>query len=149
MANEMVSNPARTRRRLMGVLILGLLLVMASAVGLQLGSTGESMRAAWLGGLALGCLLALPASVSVTILNLRGLRSPDLAGELHDELAAQNGVRAMAVGYGAFLVTAGVALPLGVLFALPLGPVLTIVLLAGIVAHLASYVLFERQGDDA
>ena len=148
MADYMTSNPARTRRRLMGVLILGLLLVMASAVGLQLGRTGESWRAAWLAGLALGCLIALPASLFVTVLNLRGLRSPDLAGELHDELAAQNGIRAMAVGYGAFLVTAGAALPLGVLFALPLGPVLTAVLLVGIVAHLAAFVRFERQGDD-
>lgn len=139
-------NPTRTRRRLLIAIAAGLLLLMPCAIVLQ---TGADAAKSWLlAGVALGTLVALPASLALTALQLRALRRPALDDELNDELANRNSVRAMAVGYIAAIAVAGTALPLAAWFAWPALPPLTAVVLAGVAAHLASFAWLERQGDD-
>lgn len=140
-----IHNPARTRRRLLTAIAAGLLLLMPCAIALQAGASVDS----WLlAGVVLGIGLAVPASLALAALQLRALARPALDATLNDELATHNSVRAMAVGYVAAVLAGGFALPLAAWFAWPALPPLTAVVLAGVVAHLASFAWFERQGDD-
>ena len=143
-----LKNPARTRRRLMLVLALGLAMIMPSAILLQTGALGEGHGTALLIVLGAGFLLAAPSSMGLTILQLRALGDAAMSGELNDELSTRNSVRAMAVGYVAVAAAAGYMLPLSAFIDLPLAPVLTGVLLSGVLAHVLSFAVFERQGDD-
>lgn len=143
-----LKNPARTRRRLMLGLALGLAMIMPSAILLQSGALDGSRTAPLLAVLGAGFLLAAPSSLGLTVLQFGALRDAAMNGALNDELSTRNSVRAMAIGYLAMAAVAGYALPLGVFIDLPLAPVLTGVLLSGVLAHVASFALFERQGDD-
>lgn len=140
----MASDPARTRRRLMAVLALGLLLLLPCAILLQ---TGTGPETPLLTGVILGAMIAMSASLGMTSLQLRALGRPALNEVLNDELSTRNSVRAMAVGYVAAVTVAGVALPLAAWLDLPTVPLLTGVLLAGVLAHAGSFAWFERQGD--
>lgn len=142
----MASDPARTRRRLMAALALGLLLLLPCAILLQ---TGTGPRTPLLAGVIAGALIAMSASLGMTRLQLRALGLPALDEVLNDELSTRNSVRAMAVGYVAAVTVAGIALPLAVWLGLAAVPLLTGVLLAGVVAHVGSFAWFERQGDDS
>jgi hypothetical protein len=113
-------NPARTRRRLTWVLAAGLVLLLVGAIALQTGTAFAGRPTLPLALVAAGGLLALPAAVLLTALNLKAMRSPSL-GELHDELSARNSLRAMAAGYVAAIVGAGL---------------------------LGSFAWLERQGDE-
>ncbi|WP_066793525.1 hypothetical protein [Sphingomonas soli] len=141
----MASDPARTRRRLMAALALGLLLLLPCAILLQ---TGTGPQAPLLAGVVAGAATAMSASLGMTGLQLRALGRPALDEVLNDELSTRNSVRAMAVGYVAAVSVAGIALPLAVWLGLPAVPLLTGVVLAGVVAHAGSFAWFERQGDD-
>ncbi|MBA4000465.1 hypothetical protein [Brevundimonas sp.] len=143
-----LKNPARTRRRLMLSLALGLAMLMPSAILLQTGALGGSHTTTLLIVLAVGLLLAAPGSIGLTVLQVRALRDPSMNQELNDELSTRNSVRAMAVGYVTIAAAAGYALPLSVFVDMPLAPVLTGVLLSGVLAHVLSFAIFERQGDD-
>lgn len=143
-----LKNPARTRRRLMLGLALGLAMIMPSAILLQSGALDGSRTAPLLAVLGAGFLLAAPSSLGLTVLQLGALRDAAMNGALNDELSTRNSVRAMAIGYLAMAAVAGYALPISVFIDLPLAPVLTGVLLSGVLAHVASFALFERQGDD-
>ncbi|GAD59218.1 hypothetical protein IWC96_06000 [Brevundimonas sp. BAL450] len=143
-----LKNPARTRRRLMFSLALGLAMLMPSAILLQTGALGANHTTTVLIILAVGLLLAAPGSIGLTVLQLRALRDRSMNQELNDELSTRNSVRAMAVGYVAIAAAAGYTLPLSVFIDMPLAPVLTGVLLSGVLAHVLSFAIFERQGDD-
>lgn len=143
-----LKNPTRTRRRLMLGLALGLIMIMPSAILLQTGALGGDHATTLLIILGAGLLVAAPASIGLTVLQLRALGDGAMSGELNDELSTRNSVRAMAVGYVAMAAAAGYALPLGVFIDMPLAPVLTGVLLSGVLAHVLSFAIFERQGDD-
>lgn len=141
----MASNPARTRRRLMAALTIGLILVLPCAIALQM---GVGPRTALLVGVALGTALAVAASLGMTAQQLGALTRSRDAEMLYDELSTRNTVRAMAIGYVAAVSVAGLSLPVAAWLSLPAMPLLTAVVLAGVVAHAASFALFERQGDD-
>ena len=141
----MSSNPARTRRRLMAALAIGLLLVLPCAIALQM---EMGPRTPLLAGVALGAALAVAASLGMTALQLGALARPRDAEMLYDELSTRNTVRAMAVGYVAAVSVAGLSLPAAAWLSLSATPLLTAVVLAGVVAHAASFAWFERQGDD-
>ncbi|MFN3815667.1 hypothetical protein [Brevundimonas sp.] len=143
-----LNNPARTRRRLMLSLALGLAMIMPSAILLQTGALGGDHTTTLLIILVAGLLLAAPGSIGLTVLQIRALRDPSMNQELNDELSTRNSVRAMAVGYVAMAAAAGYALPLSVFIDMPLAPVLTGVLLSGVLTHVLSFAIFERQGDD-
>ena len=143
-----LENPGRTRRRLMLSLALGLAMIMPSAILLQSAVLGEDRNGVLLIILAAGFLLAAAGSMGMTVMHLRALRDRSMNDELNDELSTRNSVRAMAVGYVVIASAAGYALPLSVFIDMPLGPVLTGVLLSGVLAHVLSFALFERQGDD-
>ncbi len=130
----------------MTAIALGLALVLPCAIALQ---AGAEARLPLLAGVAAGTLLALPASLALTALHLRALARPRLGDELNDELSTRNSVRAMAIGYVVALAVAGGALPVAAFVMLPALPVLTAVVLAGVVAHVGSFAWFERQGDEA
>ena len=144
----MLANPARTRRYLFGLIAAGLLLLLAGAVPLQLEGTPGSYRPMLLVLVSLGLLIAVPASIGLTVLELVALRRPVLRGELHDELSVRNGVRAMAAGYMVFVLASALALPLSAILRLPTLSVLTALVLLGILTHAASFAWLERQGDD-
>jgi hypothetical protein len=141
----MSSDPARTRRRLMSATALGLLVLLPCAIALQLG-VGD--RDPLLAGIVLGWLISTAATIALTRLHLRMLGRPKLADALNDELSTRNAVRAMAVGYVAAVGVGGMALPLAAWLSLPAVPLLTGVIVISVAAHLLSFALFERQGDD-
>lgn len=142
-----IENPARLRRRLMLGLALGFALILPSAVLLQTGAL-PGREALLMAVLIAGCLIAAPASVGLTALQLRAAADPALRRALDDELANRNAVRALAVGYVAMLTVTGYVLPVSVFIDLPLTPVLTGLLLTGVLAYAVSFAIFERQGDD-
>ena len=141
----MTVNPARTRRRLMAALAIGLLLVLPCAIALQAGLGPSTVL---LAGTVLGAALAVAASLGMTALQLGALARPRDAEMLHDELSTRNTLQAMAIGYIVAMWVAGLSLPVAAWLSLPATPLLTAVVLAGVVAHAASFAWFERQGDD-
>jgi hypothetical protein len=142
-----MDNPARLRRRLTTLLVVGLLLVLPSALALQT-TAPRGLQPALLAMVGLGALLAVASSAALTWLNLRSLRRPALGEELHDELSVRNAVRSMAVGYAAAVAGLGIALPIGAFVPLPMTPLLTFILLVAVVAQLGSFAWLERQGDE-
>lgn len=144
----MFANPTPARRYVYGALAGGLLLLLAGSLPLQIAATPAGYRPMLLVMVAAGLALAVPAGLGLTWLELAALRRPALQGELHDELSVRNSVRAMAVGYAVLVVAGALALPLIALTRAPGLPVLTAVVLIGILAHVASFAWFERQGDD-
>lgn len=143
----MTGNPGRVRRRLFAAIALGVAVMMVGSLPLQLAGTPDQYRAILLALVALGSLIAIPASLWLAGLELTALCRPALQGELHDELSARNSVRAMAVGYGVMLFAGVVALPLSAILHLSSLPVLTVTILLGVTAQTGSFALFERQGD--
>ena len=141
----MSSNPARTRRRLMAALAIGLIVVLPCALALQI---GVGPRTPLLAGAVSGAALAVIASLGLTMLQFGALARPREAEMLYDELSTRNTVRAMAIGYVAAIAVAGLSLPVAAWLSLPATPLLTALVIVAVVAHAVSFAWFERQGDD-